>query len=100
MFPDVVGKSGVKSYVMTDATGTPITSPVASGTSDVTLVAPAGAVCVGIHVAQADATIKIDTTTALLPNGSYFYLPCRAGDSIVIDRGTATAVQFIFYLVS
>lgn len=97
---DFVGRSGIKSYVMTDATGTPVTSPVTSGTTDVTLIAPDSTVCVGIHVAQADATVKVGTTTALLPNGSYFYLPCRSGDTIVIDRGTATAVQFIFFLVS
>lgn len=94
------GRSGIKSYVMTDATGTPITSPVGSGTTDVTLVAPADSVCVAIHVAQADAMVKVGTTTALLPNGSYFYLPCRSGDSIVIDRTTGTAVQFIFFLQS
>ena len=97
---EFVGKSGIKSYVMTDATGTPVTSPVASNTTDVTLTAPASSVCVGIHVAQADAMVKIGSTTALLPNGSYFYLPCRDGDSIVIDRTTGTAVQFIFFLVS
>ena len=94
---DFIGRSGIKSYVMTDATGTPITSPVGSGTTDVTLIAPAASVCVGIHVAQADAMVKIGSTTALLPNGSYFYLPCRVGDSIVIDRTTGTAVQFIFF---
>lgn len=97
MFGNFTGRSGAKGYVMTDATGTPITSPVASGTSDVTLVAPATACGVAIHVAQADAMVKIGSTTALLPNGTYFYLPCRNGDSIVVDRTTATAVQFIFF---
>ena len=94
---DFVGRSGVKSYVLTDATGTPITSPVSTGTTDVTLVAPAQSVCVAISVAQADAMIKVGATTALLPNGTYMYFPCRSGDSIVIDRTTTTPVQFIFF---
>lgn len=95
---DFTGRSGIKSFVMTDATGTPVTSPVTSGTTDVALIAPERAVCVAVHVAQADATIKIGSTTALLPNGSYMYFPCRSGDTVTVDRGTATAVQFIFFL--
>lgn len=97
---EFTGRSGIKSYVLTDATGTPVTSPVGTGTSDVTLTAPADSVCVAIMVSVADAMIKVGSTTALLPNGSYMYFPCRSGDSIVIDRTTTTAVQFIFFLQS
>lgn len=97
---EFTGRSGIKSSVMTDATGTPITSPVGTGTTTITLVAPAGAVCVAVMVSAATSLFKIGTTTALLPNGSYMYFPCRSGDTIAIDRtGGTTPIQFIFFKV-
>ena len=93
------GRSGIKAMTMTDATGTPITSPVGTGTTDITLVAPTRSICVGIRVDAADATIGAGaaSTRALLPNGSYMYFPCRPADTIVIDRTTTTPISFIFF---
>lgn len=98
MLDGSTGRSRARAYSATDGTGSPINSPVADGTSDITLVAPAKACGLAIHVTVADARITKGSGSFVVPQSSYFELPCEAGDSIVIDRTTTTVINFVFWM--
>lgn len=98
MFNGSAGRSHARAFTCTDATGTPINSPVADGTSDITLVAPAKACAVSVHVTVADARITKGSGSMVVPQNTYLLLPCEAGDTIVIDRTTTTVINFVFWL--
>lgn len=83
-------------FTLSDGTGTPQTSPIADGTSDVTLVFPAHAAQLMVKVTVADAVIKVGSATYLLPQSQDFIIPGVPGDSILIDRTTTTVVYFMF----
>ena len=83
-------------FTLSDGTGTPQTSPIASNTTDVTLVFPIHAAQLMIKVTASDAVISSGGGTYLLPASTDFIIPGVAGDTVVIDRTTATVVYFMF----
>lgn len=77
---------------------TPQSSPIATGTTVVTIVWPPGALSLLIHpiefalklLSSSDGYITIDA-------GTWFEIPGKAGDKTQLDRGAGTtSLEFVF----
>ena len=93
---------GAGSVAWADATGTPITTPVAADTTEIALIAPSKAI--RLYVKPLTAAINFLNATG----GAYYIslaanqthsIPCAAGVTRYFGRPSSTAVEFIYELL-
>jgi hypothetical protein len=91
-------------FTMVDATGSPQTSPIASGTSEAVIVCPAESTGVfRLNVYAASNAVKLRKVsggatggTVTIPAATWFSIPIKAGDTVYIGRASATELEFLF----
>jgi len=86
-----------------DATGTPQVSPIATGTSTVSLVWPAKAYALFVQPTAAPAVLSSDgsiSSFTIPQNNGGFQIPGKPGDTTKIKRPVTTPLEFIFLLTT
>ena len=88
-------------FQLQDASDPIVTSPVASGTGEIALKWPANAVRLNVYPLDADAVLHkqqggAEGGTAPIPQGAYFNIPGKPGETTYIGREEATALAFAF----
>lgn len=95
-----------RGFVMVDGTGSPQTSPISAAASEAAIVVPAvsaGVVPFRMHVHAPSASVTLRKVsggasggTFTIPAGTVFTIPCKAGDTIYINRAVSTTIEFLF----
>lgn len=92
---------GLCGFQVVDGAGSPVTSPVGSAGTDVTLTAPALAAWLLVKGETNGLRLKDGSGNYYSINsGQDFGIPCKPGDTITLGRPVATAVSFAFQLLS
>lgn len=92
-------------FSMVDATGTPQVSPIATNTTECSVVWPAHAIRLYVYPVSAAMELRgatgVDTSgLAPLPAASWSSIPGKPGDITYFKRTSTTAVNFLFELLS
>src|ERR1043165_280826 len=84
-------------FVARDGSATPVASPVASGTAQISLTWPTNAIALLVRPIDTDVTLLDEAGASMtLPANTYFEIPGKAGDTTLINRPNATALEFAF----
>lgn len=86
-----------------DGTGTPVTSPVGSGTSEITLITPVNGSRLRIYADSEDVALRKVSGgethgICTVPKTTWFEVFTIPGEKIYIGRGSATVVRFMYDL--
>lgn len=92
-------------FTMTDASTVPQESPIGSGTSEVALVWPSGAIRLQVYAPSNAVTLRKVAGGAsggvfTIPVTTVFSIAGKPGDTTYIARGSATALDFKFDLLT
>lgn len=92
-------------FLLVDGTATPQVSPIAAGTTELALIAPANAISVSIKCLSADAKLRKVAGGATggiftITQNIDFDVGCKPGDTIYIGRPVSTSVEFAFDIIA
>jgi hypothetical protein len=95
-----------RSFTMVDGTGSPQTSPISSAANEAAIVVPSvsstsAVFRLNVYLPSNPGTLRKVTGgatggTCTIPQATWFAIPCKAGDTIYINRASATTIEFLF----
>jgi hypothetical protein len=95
-----------RGFTMVDGTGSPQTSPISSAANQASIVVPttsSSSHCFRLHVylpSNPGTLRKVSGGatggTCTIPAATWFTIPVTPGDTIYINRGSATTIEFLF----
>ena len=89
-------------WVATDASSTPKNSPIASGTSEQDLKAPATGLRYVLYLYAPSAAVTArtstgsDTASYSIPQATWFAIPTVGGETTYVARPVGTVLHFVF----